>query len=219
MTNLLSDGGPQGTKMTTHCQAIRDLLPTLLLGDAESRVSDRIAEHLAGCAGCRGESDRLSALLGSLSTEDVPDPGDAYWEAFLPRLRNRIAREAVRAAGPSPWRPWAVAASVAVLVLGAATVLTLQPSAESGSRMAVSSLAAQMDPESLDRTLDEILPGSEMLAPERSAGGPDMPRPADLQRALDSLIPQDDSDLLGAAGELSPEARQWLLRAWVPDRV
>ena len=219
MTNLFPDGGPQGTKMTTDCQAIRDLLPTLLLGDAGSRGSDRIAEHLVRCAGCRGESNRLTVLLGSLSTADIPEPGETYWEAFLPRLRNRIAREAAWVPVPYAWRPWAVAASVAILVLGAAAVLTLQPSAESGSRMAVSSLAAQLDPETLDRTLDELLPGSEMPAPVQSAGGPDVPRPADLQRALDSLIPLDDGDLFGAAGELSPEVRQWLLRAWIPDRV
>jgi len=182
-------------------------------------MSDRIAEHLVRCAGCRGESDRLSALLGSLSTADVPDPGEGYWQAFLPRLRNRIAREAARVPVPSPWRPWPVAASVAVLVLGAAAVLTLQPSPESDFRMALSSLAAQMDPETLDRTLDELLPGSEMPAQVRSAGGSDVPRPADLQRALDSLIPRDDGDLLGEAGDLSPEARQWLLLAWIPDRV
>ena len=205
--------------MKTSCEAIQILLPLVLLGEAGPLEAARVGDHISACPGCSEELGRLSHLLGSLGMAGVPDPGAGYWESFLPRLRNRIAMRGL-AAGPGARRQaWAVAAGVSVLLLGAALAMTLQPSTENRQMMALNYLAARTDPETLSRTLDEILPGSDLSLPERSAGRLTLPRPAEFQRALDTLLPEDDSDLYSAASDLPPEARRWLLKALIPDRV
>ena len=205
--------------MKSGCETIQNLLPLVLLGDSGPLDAARVRDHVSACPGCREEMGRLSHLLGSLGMAGVPDPGAGYWESFLPRLRNRVAMQGLAAGPGSRRQAWAVAAGVSVLLLGAALAMTLQPSAENRQMMALSYLAARTDPESLGRTLDEILPGSDLSLPERSSGRPAIPRPAELQKALDTLLPEDDSDLCSAANGLPPEARRWLLKALMPDRV
>jgi len=205
--------------MKPDCEAIRSLLPLVLLGEAEPLDAARVGDHISACFGCREESGRLSRLLGSLGMAGVPDPGAGYWESFLPRLRNRIAMQGLAPGPGSRRQAWAVAAGVSVLLLGAAAAMALQPSAENRQLMALDYLAARTDPETLSRTLDEILPGSDLSLPDRSADGPALPRPAEIQKALDTLLPEDDGDLCSAANDLSPEARRWLLKALMLDRV
>jgi anti-sigma factor ChrR (cupin superfamily) len=45
-------------------------------GVAEQRAV--ISEHLAACEECRGELDRIEAVLAALDTLPVPDPGTEY---------------------------------------------------------------------------------------------------------------------------------------------
>src|SRR4029077_8902145 len=45
-------------------------------GVAEQRVT--ISEHLAACEQCRGELERIEAVLAALDTLAVPDPGTDY---------------------------------------------------------------------------------------------------------------------------------------------
>ncbi len=194
-------------------------MPLVLTGEAEPPEASRVRAHVSACPGCRDESERLSRLLGCLDGAAIPDPGPVYWESFLPRLRNRIAMRGL-AGGTRPRRQgWAVAAGVSVLLLGAASAVNLQPSAEGRQRMALDYLALRADPKTLSRALDEVLPGSEPSPPDSLSGALAVPRPAEFQRALDTLLPQDDSDLYSAAKDLSPEARRWLLMALMPDRV
>lgn len=205
--------------MKSNCEAIQSLLPLVLLGEAGPLDAARVGDHISACPGCREGSGRLSHLLGSLGMAGVPDPGAGYWESFLPRLRNRIAGQGLAAGPGSRRQAWAVAAGVTVLLLGAAVAMTLQPSAENRQLMALDYLAARTDPETLSRTLDEILPGSDISLPDRSAGKLTIPHPAELLRALDTLLPEDDSDVYGAANDLPPEARRWLFKALMPDRL
>ena len=205
--------------MKSDCEAIRNLLPLVLLGEVAPPDAARAGDHISGCPGCREEWGRLSDLLRSLGTTEVPDPGAGYWESFLSRLRNRIEEQGP-AAGAGFWlQAWWVAAAVSVLILGAAVAMTLQPSAENSRLMALDYLAARTDPETLRRTLDKVLPGSDLSLPDRSTGKLVVPHPADLQRALDALLPEDDSDLYSATSDLPPEARRWLLKTLMPDRV
>ncbi|HEY6945673.1 MAG TPA: hypothetical protein VI431_11080 [Candidatus Acidoferrum sp.] len=55
-----------------------------------------IAQHLAGCEECRGELERIEAVLAALDTLPVPDPGDDYgrhvWQQIAPRLPERPVR-------------------------------------------------------------------------------------------------------------------------------
>jgi Putative zinc-finger len=206
--------------MSADCETARDLFAAMLLSEAGREEAEGIRRHLATCDDCREEFRRQAAILGTLSSTEVPDPGGAYWNSFLPRLRNRIEGDGL-ASGPA-WKPrgWAVAASLAVLVLGAAAVVGLRPAAGIRSRMAVNFIAAHTSPGTLRQALDELLPGSEIASrPAGKAIGPQIPKAAELQRALDSLVPPEESDIYSAADGLSPEARRYLLQALIPDRV
>ncbi len=205
--------------MKKDCEGIQILLPLVQLGEADPGEAARVGDHISACPGCREELERFSHLLESLGVTGVPDPGAGYWDSFLPRLRNRIAQRGLAAMPGFRRQVWAVAAGALVLLLGAALSMTLQPSAENRQRMALDYLAARADPRTLGRTLEEILPGSDLSLPERSAGRLAVPRPTEIQKALDTLLPEDDSDLGSAANDLPPEARRWLLKALMPDRA
>ena len=55
-----------------------------------------ISAHLAACEQCRGELERIEAVLAALDTIAVPDPGLDYgrqvWKEIAPRLAEKPAR-------------------------------------------------------------------------------------------------------------------------------
>jgi hypothetical protein len=87
-------------------------------GVAEQRVV--ISEHLAACEECRGELERIEAVLAALDTLPVPDPGAAYgrevWKEIAPRLAEKPGRW---------WQAWmeprrlAAAGAVVALIVAA----------------------------------------------------------------------------------------------------
>jgi hypothetical protein len=87
-------------------------------GVAEQRAM--ISEHLAACKECRGELQRIEAVLAALDTLPVPDPGADYgrqvWKEIAPRLPEKPGRW---------WQVWfeprrlAVAGAVMALIVAA----------------------------------------------------------------------------------------------------
>jgi hypothetical protein len=87
-------------------------------GVAEQRAA--ILEHLAGCEECRGELERIEAVLAALDTLPVPDPGGDYgrrvWQQIAPRLAEKPGRW---------WQAWleprrlAAAGGVVVMIVAA----------------------------------------------------------------------------------------------------
>src|SRR5437879_12827268 len=63
-------------------------------GVTEQRAA--ILEHLAGCEECRGELERIEAVLAALDTLPVPDRGADYgrqvWREIAPRLADKPGR-------------------------------------------------------------------------------------------------------------------------------
>ena len=63
-------------------------------GVAEQRAA--ISGHLAVCEECRGELERIEAVLAALDTLPVPDPGANYgrqvWREIAPRLAEKPGR-------------------------------------------------------------------------------------------------------------------------------
>jgi len=55
-----------------------------------------VAEHLAECGECRGELQRIEAVLAALDALPIPDPGEDYgrrvWQKIAPRLTEKPAR-------------------------------------------------------------------------------------------------------------------------------
>jgi len=114
---------------------------------------------------------------------------------------------------------WAVAAGLTLFCLGGAVSMTWQPSIESNPRMALRWLQTGVPPDAVSKTLEEILPGGDLGGPAAAGEDVKWPPPAELQRALDTVCPQDDSDIYTAASDLPPEARELLLQALISDRV
>jgi hypothetical protein len=87
-------------------------------GVAEQRAT--VSEHLAACKECRGELERIEAVLAALDTLPVPDPGEDYgrhvWQRIAPRLAEKPARW---------WQAWleprrlAAAGGVVVMIVAA----------------------------------------------------------------------------------------------------
>jgi anti-sigma factor RsiW len=79
-----------------------------------------ISEHLAACEECRGELERIEAILAALDTLPVPEPGADYgrqvWRQIAPRLAEKPGRW---------WQAWfeprrlAAAGAVVALIVAA----------------------------------------------------------------------------------------------------
>jgi hypothetical protein len=69
--------------------------------EGEVLRKEEIAAHVAGCEECRGELERIEAVLRALDTLGVPDPGEDYgrhvWQQIAPRLTEKPA---------AWWRVW-----------------------------------------------------------------------------------------------------------------
>lgn len=94
----------------------------------ESDDGPRVERHLAGCAACAAEFDRLARVLAMVDEEAVPEPAPGFegamWARLEPQLPARWPR-ARRWLGPladawsAPGMRWAYGAGLAVLVLAA----------------------------------------------------------------------------------------------------
>jgi hypothetical protein len=108
-----------------RCGHIRDLLAEVALGVADGADRARVLQHVAGCAGCREELERESALADELlllAPEQEPPPGFelGVLAAIAPpdpaRPRRRVAR----------LLPALAAAAVAAAVTAGALLLSFQ---------------------------------------------------------------------------------------------
>jgi len=119
------------------CSKIISLLGPYVDGECSPEELRMVEEHLRHCPACRSELELLRRIETTRRGTVPPDPGEEYWNTFLPRLRRRIDREQRRPA-PLGWGerirrlfappvPWvrlagAVAAAVLVVVIGRAFI-------------------------------------------------------------------------------------------------
>jgi hypothetical protein len=119
------------------CSKISDLLGPYVDGELSPEERRTVEEHLRRCPACRAELEELRRIETAGRRTVPPDPGEEYWNTFLPRLRERIGSEQRRPA-PAGWGrrirrlfeppvPWvrlagAVAAAVLVMVIGRAFI-------------------------------------------------------------------------------------------------
>jgi hypothetical protein len=88
--------------------------PEVLVDLVEGAVVDAVwLDHVASCKTCSDDVDSLRRALEAASTDEVPDPGEAYWDGFNPRLKSRIDEESRR---PLKRWVWAAAAAAAIAV-------------------------------------------------------------------------------------------------------
>ena len=90
-----------------------------LTGSLDAERSTAIDDHLAGCAGCRAETDRMRELWNELGTLKVSAPSGAAGRV------SRLINARVGASAPSvpPKRALAQRVAISVLALAASVVL------------------------------------------------------------------------------------------------
>ena len=111
---------------------MRDRLPDLLHERLETSVRAAVMAHVDECDDCRAEMALLREARSVLSPELPAVDVVAIARVVVERTRTPMKRRARR----SPWMDWRVAASVAVLVVGAGSVALLVRSPERPSRVA-----------------------------------------------------------------------------------
>jgi len=112
----------------TSCDAVRELLVLHAEGALDAAEGRRVAEHLAACADCRAEADRIGIVRGWLADSNLFEPvQDLTWEL----LPGKIA---ARARLPVETKPrwsvlrmprWASGMAV-VLILASGLIWTLR---------------------------------------------------------------------------------------------
>jgi hypothetical protein len=117
---------------------IKEMLPVYLEQRLEEERALQVKKHLETCADCRAEIK----LLGMMISEQVPDPGEAFWAAMPERIYRNVQKmqEKKRLIDiPSLWNrmllprwAWSVAAAGLVLVV---TLLIVKPLPKDISRI------------------------------------------------------------------------------------
>ena len=116
------------------CARIRLEMARALDGPVETEIS----VHISECPECAlALADLRSGILAiSVARSEPPDPGQHYWEEFLPSVLGRLARTPV-ATQRQPGHRLAVAAALLMMV-SAVALLTLPDGGLSGPQEVVS---------------------------------------------------------------------------------
>ena len=67
---------------------IKEMLPAYLEQKLEEERALQVEKHLETCADCRAEIK----LLGMMTSEPVPDPGEAFWAAMPERIYRNVQK-------------------------------------------------------------------------------------------------------------------------------
>lgn len=73
--------------------------------------------HLDTCQPCLRQVAGLAAVLGEVSTVEVPEPSPLFWEHLSARVRTAIDAEPAALGAWSSWLRWPVLAPIAALAL------------------------------------------------------------------------------------------------------
>ncbi len=115
--------------MTCASNNIKELLPAYLRKELDETHVRLVEAHLASCDDCRTEL----SLVGMMSEEAVPDPGETFWaqmpaaidrEVRRHREKKRFGFSDLFAGFPFPGPAWATAA---VLLIVAALWFVVRP--------------------------------------------------------------------------------------------
>jgi hypothetical protein len=190
-----------------------------LLSEGAAGDGAALVSHLKECPRCRRDEEKLRALLSTLGGRDVPEPGEAYWQSFLPRLRNRIGLEQSAGASRRPGSFWlgALAASVASFMLAALVVGRWSTPPEVRVRARFQEMARQSTPDPLPSSQEGSLSRAENLP--GSEGDDAQFLTSNMEKVLEETFPEDDSDVFSAASELGKEQRQHLEKTLSLDWV
>jgi hypothetical protein len=201
----------------TECTKVQQELAWLLVEEVGVGLPLVISGHLQECPRCAREARRLKALLGSLGSVAVPEPPEAYWQTFLPRLRIRMMAQRMSGRARTAWI-WALAGTAASFLLAGLAVGRWEAPPETRARLRLEQVAEGIDPDSLQQALDTLLPDSD---PGVTLGGRSeaTANAADMARALEEVLPEHESEFSGANREQTPEQERRLGQSPEPGWV
>jgi len=112
----------------SSCDAVRELLVLHAEGDLDPAEGRRVAEHLAACADCRAEADRIGIVRGWLTDSNLFEPEqDLTWQLLPGKLAGRARLPAEKMSLWSALRMPRWASGMAVfLVLASMLIWTLR---------------------------------------------------------------------------------------------
>ena len=163
------------------------------------------ATHLSVCVGCASRVREFQAVLGEITSVDVPEPSPLFWQHFTQQVGESIDRpQPIR----SVWRPMWIAgwATAALIVLGCVALFMLQsgpvPEQVANVRPGVDAglPASSASVEPLDIDEDEAWAVVRSLAEDlhyddaREAGV--VPRPGAVERAATELSDAERAQLV-----------------------
>ncbi len=187
------------------CAGFESELVELMDGGYASNAQERdlrlraLRAHAADCDACASGEDLLQLLELPRGQRDLAnDPGQAYWDSFDRRVRERIRRESTRTQPTRLWWIAAAAAAPAVLLFLVGTCTFRRGAAESNTT---------------------TIAGSETTAGPGPATAPSAELPEELARMVeaapyDVLVQLEDlagwgSSWDAAAGDLPDDSESW----------
>lgn len=116
----------------------------------DGRLEPSLAWHVDECDACRSRAASLRDVLGDVQADEGPEPSPLFWTQFASRVSAAVRDEAPVPAPPAwlgwmrtPATTWAVAASIAVLLMVAAVWRATLPAVPADqSAIATAPLAA-----------------------------------------------------------------------------
>lgn len=97
---------------------MRDRLPDLLHARLDASARAAVLAHVEGCADCSAELALLRQMRVSLSSGAVSVDAEAIAQAVVARVASSTR--------PVRWTDWRLAAAIAVIVVGGASLVTIR---------------------------------------------------------------------------------------------
>jgi len=115
------------------CKKVNELLPDYSVELLDRRTRGAVAEHLEGCAGCRGEMAAMDHAMTLFCDHGCLNPPPGLWNGVANRLAaGEGAREAFSPLAwlwRGPWRGLAMGTATAAVIAG---VLFFRPEPPAG---------------------------------------------------------------------------------------
>ncbi|MBN1449304.1 MAG: zf-HC2 domain-containing protein [Bacteroidetes bacterium] len=178
-----------------NCKHILELLPDYLDGKLSGSPERLLRTHLASCAACRAEAERLRPLLQDLLPLAREEQSDVDWGRFLGNINTRLDERMTPRAGAQGVSPaLALTAAAVIIVLFAVWIIT-DPSAgpDQGDPLLSSDL---FDTQEI-ATLQDIR--VEGLTNISGATVEDIPSSSSLQLISEQALLVEDDALLASA--------------------
>jgi hypothetical protein len=72
----------------------------------DGTLSQQARRHLASCASCEAEVERLRGVLARISAVEVREPSPLFWSHLVARVSAAVAKEKIPRPAASAWFPW-----------------------------------------------------------------------------------------------------------------